>query len=948
MKKICIAILSAVISAGICAIGASAEGIISVSGSDGCLSAVKADIQGGKAFAAQYSADGILEAADISDDSLNFSGKLMLSDNTVVYLWDADSLKPLSREFVYKNGVISGFDFAGSFLPTFGQNSQISASVDGITEKALEWSKPEYSLNGSSEMTTAVIAADDSSNWGDAYFQVPVSAEGYYNISFSAKIGATKKGPKNYTLSYSTDGVSFTELSNYSLTKNKTMEQAFDKVDIPVSDCESLYIRISLTDNETVGGDVLSSNPSGGEFALAEVYVYGTTSPASEPSMTAGPTDTPVSTSEPLTPVPSQSPSSDGIIHLNGKSIDAGGIENVSAAGTTVTISAAGEYTIEGNLDDGQIIVDTPDKSDEVTLHMNSVSVSSSSSAPFFGKNGKIKIVFSGDNTFTDAAEYVYADGEDEPNACFFSKRDLTFTKNCTGTLTVISNYNNGIGCKADLKLNAGTFNVTAVNNGIKGNDTVTAGGADITVVSGGDGIKTDNPDEPDDGNGVAAVKGGTINITTTLDGDGIQADILLDITGGDITVNSIGDGLKCDTGVSISGGTVDITSQEDGVQAGNSEGTTTSYITVKNGDITINCAEDAFHSSTGAITVSDGIFSVTSGQDGFQAETDLSVSGGVFTIISGGGSSAQSTADISAKGLKGVGAVNILGGTFNINTLDDCVHSNGDTVISGGDLDISSGDDGIHSDVSLTIEGSPSINITKSYEGLEALTITINDGNIHLTASDDGINAAGGNDQSNVGRPGQGGFNPGGQQGPGGGVPGQETSGNGLIAINGGYIYIDASGDGIDANGNITMTGGTVIVNGPTSNGDGALDYDGSFTCSGGFLAAAGSSGMVQTPSSSSSLYCANITFRQSQRGMICIKDSSGNELLTFEPSKAYSSLVFVSPELVKGGVYTVFTGGSSSADQTDGLYSPGGYSGGTQKTQFTQNSIITNVSIN
>ena len=150
-----------------------------------------------------------------------------------------------------------------------------------------------------------------------------------------------------------------------------------------------------------------------------------------------------------------------------------------------------------------------------------------------------------------------------------------------------------------------------------------------------------------------------------------------------------------------------------------------------------------------------------------------------------------------SAKGLKCDGNICITGGTLQIDSSDDSVHANTNIEILGGTLSLSSGDDGIHADESLTIADG-TIQIDKSYEGLEALSVSIDGGTIRTTSSDDGINAAGGSDGSINGRPGQNQF-------------GGNGSG-GTISINEGYIVIDASGDGIDSNGNIDMSGGTVI----------------------------------------------------------------------------------------------------------------------------------------
>jgi hypothetical protein len=157
----------------------------------------------------------------------------------------------------------------------------------------------------------------------------------------------------------------------------------------------------------------------------------------------------------------------------------------------------------------------------------------------------------------------------------------------------------------------------------------------------------------------------------------------------------------------------------------------------------------------------------------------------------------------------------------------------------------------------------------------------------------------------------------------------------------------VDAKGDGIDINGIINMTAGAVIVNGPTENMNGALDYDGGFNLTGGFLLAVGSSGMVQAPSTSSTQYSVMYGFDTMQAAgtMIHIQSESGEEILSFTPSKEFQSLVLSSSQLTNGATYTLFTGGSSSGTVTDGLYSGGSYSAGTQLASFTLSSVVTTV---
>ena len=545
-------------------------------------------------------------------------------------------------------------------------------------------------------------------------------------------------------------------------------------------------------------------------------------------------------------------------ITLSNNSISAEG-DGVEVVDKTITINSGGTYEVSGTLEDGQIIVDSADEIN-VYIVFNGVDISCSNSAPIYVKSAKNTIITLADNSenyLSDGSEYLYEelndDGTvtDEPSACIFSKDDLTINGN--GTLNVVGNYNNGIASKDDLKITAGTVNVTAVNNGLKGKDSITIKGGEITVNSTGDGVKSDNTE--DTTKGYIIIEGGSLNITSG--GDGIQAETTLTISDGDINI--------------VSGG-----------------------------------------GSSNAATHAESF------QMGPWANPSNT-------------SSSSSSETGSAKALKAGTALTVDGGNITIDSADDSIHTNDTVTINGGKFQIKAGDDGIHADSALVINGGD-INITESYEGLEAADITINDGNINLVASDDGLNAAGGNDTSQSA-----------------GVFGGDkfSASNGTITINGGYIVIDVAGDGVDSNGSITMTNGTVIVNGPENSGNGALDYDTTFDISGGVFVAAGNNGMVQAPSTSSSQASINVSLpSSSNNSMVSILDASGNTILSFTPSKTYQSVVISTPELVIGSNYSVYYGGSNSGSESDGLYTDGSASGGTELINFTLSSSVMTVS--
>jgi hypothetical protein len=181
----------------------------------------------------------------------------------------------------------------------------------------------------------------------------------------------------------------------------------------------------------------------------------------------------------------------------------------------------------------------------------------------------------------------------------------------------------------------------------------------------------------------------------------------------------------------------------------------------------------------------------------------------------------------------------------------------------------------------------------------------------------------------------------------PGRNTPEQDITITSFLYINGGCIEIDATGDGLDINGSIIMTGGFIIINGPRANDNGALDYYGVCEITGGFLIAVGSSGMVQAPSISSTQYSVmlNLSSLKLANTIFHMETEDGEEILTFSPTKAYQSIVLSSPGLEKGVTYIVYSGGSSTGKVNNSLYSGGKYTEGDEVTSFTISTIVTTV---
>lgn len=484
------------------------------------------------------------------------------------------------------------------------------------------------------------------------------------------------------------------------------------------------------------------------------------------------------------------------------------------------------------------------------------------------------------------------------------------------------------------ITLAAGTVNQLA--------DAVTAEGSESEV----DGVLYSNGDLTLNGSGTLVVEGRA--------GHGIVSKDDLRITGGTYEITALSDGIRGKDLIAVKEGVFSIVAGSDGLQSSN--------------------AEDE---AKGFIYIEAGAFKIKAGADGIQAETLLMVQDGTFDIESGGGSangvqrgsadkwmfdgeppadgtrpqrgmppagmmpgavrpeavtgSIDSEDTQSAKGLKAGTRLVLMGGQFNIDCADDGLHSNDSLIIAGGTYEIQSGDDGLHADVAIVIKDGD-LKILKSYEGIESAKIILQGGEISVVSSDDGINTSVSSDMASVkGNPGQKGFD--------------AADGSSLL-VEGGFISVNAGGDGVDLNGSGEMTGGTLLIHGPASGPDSALDYNGDFLMTGGVLVAVGSSEMAQAPGASSTALSAQVFLTPQAAGTILrIEGIDGTELLTFKAEKGFSSLVFSTPELKAGGTYALYAGGTSAGADRGGLITGGSYSGGEKCLSLTLEGAVTQV---
>lgn len=393
------------------------------------------------------------------------------------------------------------------------------------------------------------------------------------------------------------------------------------------------------------------------------------------------------------------------------------------------------------------------------------------------------------DVSITAAGTYVFSGDCD--NGSITVKKGVTGVTIVLNGLTLTNDDSAAITlnktAEASLIAAAGTTNTVADTEGSSDENAAVKVKSGAALAIGGTGALTV------DGNAKNGIKG--------------AADAVITVAEVKLNINAADDGLSCDDELNITGGTLSITAGGDAVKASPDTGDT------ENPDTT----------SLGNVTISGGTLTLNAIEDGIQADGDLTISGGTFDVTANGGHTTALTDDsASCKGFKAGKTLTVTGGTLTVDSADDALHAGTDVTISGGTLTLATGDDGVHANNDLVIgtkgassTSTPRINITASYEGLEGTTVTVYGGDIDVAASDDGVNAA----SSTLG----------------------ERSDKYAINIAGGDLYIDAGSDGLDSNNDISMTGGKVEVYGADALMDAAIDYDGTFTLSGGTLFGAG-----------------------------------------------------------------------------------------------------------
>ncbi|MCW2738829.1 carbohydrate-binding domain-containing protein [Nocardioides sp.] len=356
--------------------------------------------------------------------------------------------------------------------------------------------------------------------------------------------------------------------------------------------------------------------------------------------------------------------------------------------------------------------------------------------------------------------------------------------------------------------------------------------------------------------------------------------------------------------------------------------------------------AVDVVDAQSVVVVLADGSTNALTDATTYDDTSDEAPTGALYSTadLTIGGSGSLTVTGNTNNGIVGKDGLVITGGTIEVTSVDDgiigkdylvltdgtvTVDSTGDAVtsdntedagagfvlIEGGDLTVTTQDDGIKG-VQVLVAGG-TIAVAGSNEALEGSLIIVDDGDIELHSADDGVNVATSDDSAAT--DGQGGM---------GGEMAADTSLH--LVINGGTLEVWSSGDGLDSNGDATITGGDITVYGPTTDGNGALDVNGTFEVTGGTLMAAGTSGMMVAPSTDSAQgwIAAALSTTAAAGSEVVIADDSGAQVATYTIAKDFTSVVFSSPDIEQDATYTVTVDGTPT-EVTAGVAPAGGHGG-------------------
>lgn len=541
-------------------------------------------------------------------------------------------------------------------------------------------------------------------------------------------------------------------------------------------------------------------------------------------------------------------------------------------------------YVLSGTIKSGSFKIYSDYK---FGLGLNGVSIISTDGPALNVQSGKkvtVMLVGGTSNRLVDSSTYTAYNDEDMKGA-FFSEGQLNFQGN--GNLLVIGRYKHAISSDDYIRIKGGNITISgAVSDGIHAKDYFRMDGGTLNIKASGDGI------DCDEGYikiyaGNITIKSGDDAIVASYEDTDTSIDSSIAISGGAINITTTGQkaaGIKSDIGsIGVTGGTINISTSGLAAKAFNAGGN----MTIGGGELTLATTGSAYYD-----TDDKDISSAA----GIKCDGALTIDKGVINITASGA---------GGKGISVDGDLIINDGTINVSTTGDLFKYGSDDTAAKA----------IKSDGNVTVNGgSIIIKTTKEEaEGLESKKIlTINNGTIEIEAHDDCINASN------------------------------------HIAINGGNIYCySTSNDGIDSNGTMTITGGTIISSGTTVPEEGFDCDNNTFKITGGILV--GTGGATSTPTSGVSTQRSVVYGTTGTSGdLIHIEASDGTGILTYKVPRTYSqmTLLFSSPNMKSDVTYTIYKGGSvSGGSNFHGLYSSATYSKGTTAITFTPSSMVTSI---
>ena len=610
--------------------------------------------------------------------------------------------------------------------------------------------------------------------------------------------------------------------------------------------------------------------------------------------------------------------------------------DGISVSDNFITISKGGDFEVTGTLDDGQIVIDTEEK---VKLRLSGMSLTNKNGSAVYVKNADkayITLTDNTENTLTDGENYT--SGDENEKGCITSRDNLEIKG--SGSLTLNGNYNHGIFSSNSVEIGNGNITVNAKNDGIHANDTLAISGGTVNVTAEGDGLQAEEILDISDGEvnvtTTGEVKASTSNdfggrgemkdssqmtddeiqsmreqmnnnqFTQTEESDDsedtsskdIKADWMLDISGGEVTVDSTDHAIHCTSDINITGGTLNLSSERKKGISGHGD------VTIDDGDIKITKSTEGIESKK-ILTINGGNIDITASDDGFNSGGTGANQNGGF----GGGTNMQG----GQQGDRGqIGRQNSDGQDGNQMTPPEMTNGQ-----NGGQMtppEMPNGQDGNQMTPPEMTNGQNGNQMTPP----------------DMSSDQNGNQMTPPNMQQ---------------------AEGNEQDSEHHIQINGGNIKIVADADGIDSNGSLFINGGTVTVDAQATGAESAFDTDGAFIVNGGTIIGVSGSGMDESPNSYSAqnVILAYTTSQFSAGDEVKITDSNGKTIAEYTAVKGGSKIVYSSDKLKTGETYTVYASGEEvgsaeieSSITKIGTKSNSGF-GGSRRQKTTDNTTDT-----